>query len=47
MAFVVWDGGRAVSFLLDFDEGREMLMSDSCPAEEQCLCDVFGVGDCS
>jgi hypothetical protein len=24
-----------------------VLMIYSCPAEEQCLCDVYGIGNCS
>lgn len=43
---MVWDACHPVSSFVGA-RSCEDADDDSCPAEEQCLCDVFGVGDCT
>ena len=55
LAFVVWDGTCSVSYSFSLgwvkkgEEIVEIIFADwnSCPDEAKCLCDVYGVGDCS
>jgi hypothetical protein len=46
VAFVVWDGCCFVSIFMQRGKGTRMLIRNSCPREEQCLCDVYGLGSC-